>query len=189
MAFSTAKDVAPLLLAHHYLGPSRRGFAYQDAAGALVFANPNSRRLPQQTWVELLRWCLVDAGHNAGSRQWASVVRALRHELPELTTVVSYSDPAAGHDGALYRSCNWLWAPTWHRLRPPPSGNGDWGSGGQAVKDRWVFCLRPDEGRAELLSLRDSALRKRYPWAEYAEPRWKRGVPSGGGGDFKRAAR
>lgn len=185
--FYPAKTVAPLLQAHHYLGPSRRGFAYQNAAGALVFANPNSRRLPQHAWLELLRWCLVDAERNAGSQQWSAVVAVLRSEMPTITTVVSYSDPSAGHTGALYRSSNWLWAPTWHRLRPPPTGNGDWGSGAQAAKDRWVFCLQPDPARESLLALRDSGLKKRYPWAEYREPRWKRGVPSGGGGDFKRA--
>ena len=37
-----------------------------------------------------------------------------------VSTVVSYSDPSAGHTGSLYRACNWIWAPTWLRLRPPP---------------------------------------------------------------------
>lgn len=103
-------------------------------------------------------------------------------------TVVSYSDPSVGHTGALYRASGWLWAPTWHRLRPPPSGLGKWTKAGkrQAVKDRWVFPLLPDPSRAEALLLRDAALKRRFPWAEYSEPVWRGKRRTGGGGDYKR---
>lgn len=184
MLTAQVSEVSALLDANHYLGAARRGFALVDRSGCLVFANPNSRRVPQDRWVELIRWCILEG---VGSQQWAQAVSALRRSHPHVTTVVSYSDPGAEHDGALYRASAWRWAPTWHRLRPPPSGNGDWGTGAQHVKDRWVFCLRPDDERADLLALRDEALRRKYPWAEYREPKWKRGVPSGGGGDYKRA--
>ena len=50
----------------------------------------------------------------------------MRDKYPRCTTIVSYSDPSVGHTGALYRACNWLWAPTWHRLQPPPTGCGSW---------------------------------------------------------------
>lgn len=180
-------EVAPLLRDNHYLGAATRGTAYRDTTGVLVFANPSSRRLPQARWLDLTRWCILRKhGRNAGSQQWARVHRWLLDEFPQCTTIVSYSDPSVGHCGALYRACNWLWALTWHRLRPPPSGNGDWGTGPQAVKDRWVFPLKPDDERASLLELRDESLRRRFPWAEYREPTWKRGRPRGGGGDFKR---
>lgn len=106
--------------------------------------------------------------------------------MRHVTTIVSYSDPSAGHDGALYRACNWLWAPTWQRLRPPPTGNGNWGSGAQAVKDRWVFLLRPDLGREEVLRLKDSALERAMPWASYREPKWRGASHRGGGGDYGR---
>lgn len=103
----------------------------------------------------------------------------LRQTRPDATTVVSYSDPSVGHTGALYRACNWFWAPTWHRLRPAPSGHGKWTKGGkvEAVKDRWVFCLAPDAEREALLAVQDDALKRRMPWAEYREGR---------GGDYKR---
>jgi hypothetical protein len=76
-------------------------------------------------------------------------------------TLVSYSDPSAGHTGSLYRACNWTWAPTWHRLRPPPTGNGNWGGGkSQAVKDRWVFHVaRKDPARAGLVVTDRGAIR------------------------------
>ena len=168
--------VNQILAERHYLGPIDRGEPYRDEFGVLVLANPSSRRLPQDRWLELVRWCLYGTP-NGGSQQWCRVARWLRERRPDATTVVSYSDPSVGHTGALYRACNWLWAPTWHRLREPPSGNGDWGTGRQAVKDRWVFCLRPDAEREALLALQDDALRRRFPWAEYRERR---------GGDYNR---
>lgn len=149
--------VAAYLDQNHYLGRARRGFAWSDEYGVLVLANPTSRHLPTD-WLELTRWCLVGTP-NGGSRQWARVSRWLRRERPEVSTVVSYSDPSQGHTGALYKACNWRHAPTWHRLRPPPSGNGAWIAGVQeSVKDRWVFVLRPDPRRGLILAVRDSAL-------------------------------
>lgn len=156
-----SRDVADFLDANHYLGSVKRGFAWADDFGVIVFAKPTSRRLPQDgSWLELVRWCLIGTP-NGGSRQWAAVSREIR-TLPEVTTVVSYSDPSAGHTGALYKACNWLWAPTWHRLRPPPTGNGTWGNKGvQAVKDRWVFPIQRDERRRGLLAINDESLVRR----------------------------
>lgn len=166
----TLTEANHLLRDTHYLGATHRGtYAFgQHDAGALVACqiwngNPSARHLPQDgTWLELARWCLTPAaGLNAGSRMHKWVRRWLLANVPDATTLVSYSDPSQGHTGALYRACNWTWAPTWHRLRPPPSGNGSWTSGvTQSVKDRWVFALRSDAGRAEVLRIKDSAIAK-----------------------------
>ena len=122
-----SRTVAHYLNANHYLGATGRGFAWSDEYGVLVLAKP-------------------------------AVVRVIRRERREVTTVVSYSDPSVGHTGALYRACNWTWAPTWHRLRPPPSGNGSWRTNEtQSVKDRWVYEIRPDERRSEILRVKDAA--------------------------------
>lgn len=148
------QDVNPTLRARHYLGPIWRGWAWESPEGLLVLGNPSSRRLPQTHWLELLRWCLTRGRKNDGSRQWAAFVRWARRRLPEITTVVSYSDPSAGHSGGLYRACNWEWHPTWHRLKPPPTGNGSWdGKTWESVKDRSVFPLRADPARLALVGL------------------------------------
>lgn len=169
-------NVAAYLDANHYLGRARRGLAWSDEYGVLVLAAPTSRRLPTD-WLELSRWCLTGE-RNAGSRQWARVVRYLRDERPEVTTVVSYSDPSVGHTGALYKACNWIWAPTWHRLRPPPSGNGSWdGETPSAAKDRWVYPLAPDPRRESLLIPHDTSL-LRTGCPRYVEPRRFRGRQS-----------
>jgi len=171
----------------HYLGRSHRVLlVHQDALGVMAFAAPTARNLPK-AWLELTRWCIT-GDKNAGSQQWKVARGRLLAEFDAVTTVVSYSDPSVGHTGALYRASGWLWAPTWQRLFPPPTGNGAWIAGKtEAVKDRWVALLRPDVERQRVLSVGDSRIR-RIPWAEYREPRWKRGVPqlTTGGGDYNR---
>ena len=160
--------VAYYLDEKHYLGRARRGVAWSDEFGVMVLASPTSRHLPTD-WLELSRWCL-EGVPNGGSMQWARVVRWLRAET-DVTTVVSYSDPSVGHTGALYRACNWVWAPTWQRLRPPPSGGGSWdGVVQQSVKDRWVFPVRRDPRRACVLRVNDEAL-QRQGCPQYVEPR------------------
>lgn len=183
VSLSEAND---LLEKHHYLGAVKRGFALRDEFGLTVFANPTSRRMPYDTWLELTRWCLISDVNNAGSRQWARIARYLRGNKPHITTVVSYSDPSVGHTGALYRACNWRWAPTWHRLRPPPSGHGKWSDQTQSVKDRWIYPLSMDSARENLLSVNDETLRKKMPWASYREPNFRHGAVYGGGGDYKK---
>jgi|SRR5215472_5093844 len=164
------KSVSYFLAKNHYLGPIKRGMAWQDEAGVIVVTKPTSRRIPGH-WLELARWCITSVAKNAGSRQWAVFVSDLRMAHPKLTTIVSYSDPAVGHTGALYRACNWWWAPTWLRLRPPPTGNGSWATNeARSVKDRWVFQLQRDRERAPLLVAQDAAILRRWPWAEYREP-------------------
>lgn len=149
-----------LLRREHYLGPLHSGgsdLVFVGRSGGEVVAcqiwrRPTSRNLPNDgSWLELSRWCLTpQAGQNAGSRCHKASLPLLRDAGAR--TLVSYSDPSAGHTGSLYRACNWLWAPTWHRLRPPPSGNGEWTKGtAQSVKDRWVFHVtRHDPARAAL---------------------------------------
>lgn len=179
-----------LLREHHYLGPVKAasftflGLDNGVPVAAQVWKSPTARRLPTNgRWLELARWCLTPAaGSNAGSRMHRYAVLSLREAFPTATTLVSYSDPSQGHTGALYRPCNWLWAPTWHRLRPPPSGLGSWdGRVRQEVKDRWVFPLRRDPDRAITLAVDDpAAVRAHLASAEWATTtsRWRCAVPS-----------
>lgn len=166
---SSLDRVNSVLSARHYLGPTARGWAWEDDFGVLVVASPTSRRIPGD-WLELTRWCLFGT-KNGGSRQFARARRWIESRFPAATTLVSYSDPSVGHTGALYRACGWWWAPTWHRLRPPPTGNGSWVDGQrESVKDRWVYPLRPDERRASILKMQDDSILRRFPEAAYREP-------------------
>jgi hypothetical protein len=164
----TIAEANPLLAEHHYLGSMRAAQLVvigedneATPVACQIWRRPTSRNLPSDgTWLELSRWCLTPAaGPNAGSRCHRATVPLLR--AAGALTLVSYSDPSAGHTGSLYRACNWTWAPTWHRLRPPPTGNGNWGGGkSQAVKDRWVFHVaRKDPARAGLVVTDRGAIR------------------------------
>lgn len=177
----TVHEANRLLRGRHYLGPMRSGgraIIVGDRDGEIVACQvwrvPTSRRMPSDgSWLELSRWCLTpEAGKDAGSRCHRASVAHLRRL--GVTTVLSYSDPSAGHTGALYRACNWLWAPTWQRLRPPPTGQGSWGGGPQqSVKDRWVFHVaKTDERRALLVTDDLAAVRYWRPRATPAELRW-----------------
>ena len=154
-------EVNGLLAARHYLGPIttgklvHAGFIEGRPVAVQVWKAPSARHLPSDgTWLELARWCLTpEAGKNAGSRQHRHAANTIRQMLPTTTTLVSYSDPSVGHTGSLYKACNWMWRPTWHRLKPPPSQNGSWnGRTVQSVKDRWVFPLSADDRRDLVLS-------------------------------------
>jgi hypothetical protein len=148
-------NVNVFLSARHYLGPIYTGIAWSDEFGVMVIGNPTSRRLPQHSWVEIKRWCLVGI-KNGGSQQFSRVKRWLSNSMPDVTTIVSYSDPSVGHTGSLYKACGFQWKPTWHRLKPPPSGNGSWnGSDVQSVKDRWVFFLKADLHRDSILKVKN----------------------------------
>lgn len=182
-------DANLLLREHHYLGPINSGGAALVVIGsycgeivaAQVWRKPTSRRLPHDTWLELSRWCLTPAaGENAGSRNHRYALKMIReHCAPDLTTLISYSDPSHGHTGALYRACNWKWRPTWHRLRTPPTGNGMWQPGVvQSVKDRWIFPIAPDRQREDITRIDDDAA-IRFWRANSTEPerRWARTHP------------
>jgi hypothetical protein len=177
------EEVNPFLAANHYLGAITAGGANLVVVGrkcggpvvaCQVWRPPTSRNLPADgSWLELSRWCLTpNAGPNAGSRNHKYAVRLIRDRGAK--TLVSYSDPSNGHTGALYRACNWRWAPTWHRLRPPPTGNGSWTDGiAQAVKDRWVFHLaRRDPARTGLFANDPGAVRHWLRVATSAELSW-----------------
>lgn len=159
----------------HYLGSkgSRVRLCYEDEHGVICFSSPASRRLPKD-WLELSRWCIREGG--IGSKQWKHCRRWLKSRS-ETTTIVSYSDPSVGHTGALYRACNWIWAPVWHVLREPPTGSGIRGGKLQRAKHRWVFLLKPDNRREQILRLQDESLARRFPWISYTEPEWIKGRP------------
>jgi hypothetical protein len=178
-------EANPFLAANHYLGALTAGGANLVVIGrqcggpvvaCQVWRPPTSRNLPADgSWLELSRWCLTpDAGPNAGSRNHRYAVRLLRDQ--DAKTLVSYSDPSNGHTGALYRACNWMWAPTWHRLRPPPTGNGSWQPGViQSVKDRWVFHVaKRDPARAALRVDDQGAVRHWQATATAYERAWAR---------------
>lgn len=155
---ATAREVAPLLAQHHYLGPLHRarygfaGWVDDELVACQLWVPPTARMLPADgSLIELARWCLIPAaGDNAGSRMMGWVRRQLRRMCSTATHGVSYSD-LTRHTGALYRASGWEPWPTHHAERfmangvGYPSGHGRWANGRpvQAPKMRWRIALRP----------------------------------------------
>lgn len=72
-----------------------------------IWTNPSSPKLPQREWLMLKRWAIApDRPENTASRMDGWMTRDIMRRFPEVTTLVSYSDPDA-HDGAIYRACGW----------------------------------------------------------------------------------
>ena len=153
---ATAAEVNPLLSAEHYLGPvtaARLCFAaWADdvMVACQVWRWPTARMLPSDgTFLELSRWCIAShAEPNTGSRMMGYVRRWLRREMPDVSTLVSYSDPVHGHTGTLYRASGWDYTPTHHGERYDangvgyPSGHGSWnGVDRMTPKHRWTVSL------------------------------------------------
>ena len=182
----SASEANPLLARAHYLGPMRSGRlvvvgSVGDAVAACqVWKLPTSRHLPNDgTWLELARWCLTSqVGDNAGSRMHKYAARLIR-DHGDVRTLISYSDPSVGHTGALYRACNWVWAPQWQRLRTPPTGGGTWdGIKVQVPKDRWVFHVtKEDAERTRLYCTDAGAIRHWLRTAPATELGWARRSP------------
>lgn len=145
-----------LLTQHHYLGAakaSRQCFAAwkcDELVACMVWRWPTARMLPSDgSWLELSRWCLTPmSGANSGSQMMSWVVRWIRRNMPEVTTLVSYSDPVHGHTGSLYKASNWQYEPTHIGRRYDldgigfPSGNGSWNGVDKATpKHRWIYRI------------------------------------------------
>jgi hypothetical protein len=154
---ATVQEVNQLLSVEHYLGPAKSarhcfaGWADDELVAAQVWRWPTARMLPSDgSWLELSRWCLTpQAGKNAGSRMMGFVAKWLRRNCPEVTTLVSYSDPVHGHTGSLYKASGWTYTPTHHSERYDangkgyPSGHGSWdGVTRQSPKHRWTYRLK-----------------------------------------------
>ena len=150
-------EVNPLLSTSHYLGAVKSarfcfaGWVDDVLVAAQVWRWPTARMLPSDgSWLELSRWCLTpQAGKNAGSRMMRWVRGEIRREAPAVRVLVSYSDPSAGHSGALYKASGWDESPTHHTERWKangkgyPSGHGSWDGGltKQHPKQRWTYTV------------------------------------------------
>ena len=153
---ATVAEVNVLLQAEHYLGPVTAArvcfaaFAQDVMVACQVWRWPTARMLPSDgSWLELSRWCISrHAEPNTGSRMMGYVRRWLRRNMPDVSTLVSYSDPVHGHTGTLYRASGWVYTPTHHgerfdaNGRGYPSGHGSWNGVEQmSPKHRWTVTL------------------------------------------------
>lgn len=104
---------------HHYLhqapptGMVAFGVFADDGAlsplvGAMLFNNPAARMEDLETTMELRRMCILDVTErNAESRVIAYVTRWIKKNRPHIRRLIAYADPAAGHEGIIYKASGW----------------------------------------------------------------------------------
>lgn len=94
-------------------------FVYRgDTVGAAVFGPMSTtawKKFAQKesAVLELRRFVLLDTvGRNGESRLLSVCIRDLRGRHPEVEVLVSYADPAHGHEGTIYKASNFEYVGT-----------------------------------------------------------------------------
>lgn len=113
--------VVEFLERHHYIGYGRRATAsYVVCLSGIViavakFTYPirmevtSSMKVEHGKCLELDRLCIHPSYHKKNFASWilARVAKFIKLDHPEVTTLVSFADPEAGHDGTVYKAANW----------------------------------------------------------------------------------
>lgn len=120
-------DVAKKALeTHHYAGYGRAAsnmFAAmhgEEMAAVVKFAPVVRKEVALKEGVshgetlELDRFCILPPFRvpNMASKIMSLAVSAVKKERPDVKLLVSFADPAQGHDGAMYRASNWKFVST-----------------------------------------------------------------------------
>lgn len=88
-----------------------RMIAHERAVGTCVFSLPpreTAKRYGGGVAWELARLYLLDeVPKNAETWFIGRAVRWIKRHRPDVSTLVSYADPSAGHRGTIYRAANW----------------------------------------------------------------------------------
>jgi len=112
---SESRELARWIRDHHYTKRKPPGYVealefVQDGGeriGAMLIGQPNAS-LNRDKILELTRMYFVDeAPPNTESRALAMMRRHVRVWLPQIRLLLSYSDPAQGHVGAIYEADGW----------------------------------------------------------------------------------
>lgn len=135
----------------HYLGYSPAGARLRLAVyfegnlvGGMLWERPAARALDQVQTLELSRMYLKDAcPKNSESRVLAVATRIIRAELPGVSTLIAYADPAHGHSGTIYKAAGWEFA---GETKPRPWSQRPDGrhrrNASVGPKLRWILRLR-----------------------------------------------
>lgn len=100
---------------HHYLGYCPIGSRLKLAVyhenrlvGGMLWGRPTSPYIDQKKTLELTRMYLLDeCPRNSESYCIGQATRLIRRQLPEIDTLLAYSDPAQGHVGTIYKAAGW----------------------------------------------------------------------------------
>jgi hypothetical protein len=143
-----SRELRGWILARHYLKSAPPGYRVAleflldgNRVGGMLLGRPAARTLDEQVWLEVCRIFFVDGTPpNVESQGLALMRRYVRSWMPQVRCLISYSDPAVGHDGTIYRADGWApfgrttgGSKTW-RTRPGRAEQ----NGPTSRKVRWV---------------------------------------------------
>jgi len=158
--------------------------------GAILFARGNTPTLGHRYGLKMLEVCelvrVALTNHASPASQIVSAaMKLLEHSNPGLRLIVSFADPAQGHNGAIYQAMNWVYTgesePSWQWLHEGrwkhnrEMTSGAFG-GARKVADLAVLTKRLPLGKHRYLYPLDRAMRKQI--APLAKPYPKR-LPRG----------
>lgn len=103
------------IVERHYLRSAPPGYVLaleavlgRERIGGLLFGRPCSRDLDTDLILSLDRLFFIDnTPPHVESQALAAARKHIRIWLPQIKLLVSYSDPAAGHDGTIYLADGW----------------------------------------------------------------------------------
>lgn len=159
----------------HYLGATCRGvmIALGHDEGCCVFTNPRSRMIAR--WFPDLK--MIELARMVGkpNHEWA-MTSLMSLSLKEVKrqgwdVVITYADPVAGHNGAVYRAGNWTFCGM------STQGHGVWYLDGKRVSPRSFYDRHGTQARKPMLELYGDRLRIDE---EKAKPRFLMGLSKSG---------
>ena len=128
------------------------GAEYKNTYYAIaIWTNPVAAALPQHEWMELRRMAISDdAPKYTASFMLGKMVKGIRKNFPEVTTLVSYQDVEV-HKGTIYKASNWAMdgvhkGGSWDRpnsknLNGRPRTRPDLNAA-TGEKQRWIYEIR-----------------------------------------------
>jgi hypothetical protein len=143
-----SRELAAWIGDRHYLGPLP-GYALaieymlgRERVGGSLWGSPTARGYRSDAYgamLQLTRLYLVDdTPDHAESRALALARKHIRTWLPRVTLLVTYSDPAQGHEGTIYAADGWtrfgLTKGDGHSFESRPGRRAR----GASRKQRWV---------------------------------------------------
>lgn len=114
MSHGSDASIIEFIKTHHYLKKSSRGntcvFSLYDKetlVGVAMFGEPVGTYIKSkygEKTLELKRFCLNNTPKNTASWFMARCIKLLRQQGWE--KIITYADPAQGHEGVMYKACN-----------------------------------------------------------------------------------
>lgn len=117
----------------HYLGASCKGItlAWGHDEGCCIYGNPRSRKI-EKWFPNLLVGELIRMVGCPGHLWSMTSLMAQAHRNLKYDILVTYADPTAGHNGAVYRAGNW-------KSIGVSSTEAIWLLDGKRISRRWVY--------------------------------------------------